>query len=136
MEPPAHLLGQGQGQKAESEARLALDNPATRPLGLALLGTIRLQEGKYDESTTFLTQALALNPRLVGARTTLGNSYLLQGKPDSARKSFQEALRLDPPNFNASLDLGKVEASIHNYQQSLAVVTPIANQLRDSDKDC
>src|SRR6267142_1322502 len=134
IETAAQLLSQGQVQQAESEARLALDNPATRPLGLALLGTIRLQEGKYDESTTLLTQALALNPRLVGARTTLGNSYLLQGKPDSARKSFQEALRLDPTNFNARLDLAKVEASLHNYQQSLAVVSPIANQLRDSDE--
>ncbi len=134
IETAAQLLSQGQIQQAESEARLALDNPATRPLGLALLGTIRLQEGKYDESTTFLTQALALNPHLVGARTTLGNSYLLQGKPDSARKSFQEALRLDPGNFNARLDLSKVEASLHNYQQSLAVAAPIANQLRDSDE--
>src|SRR5712672_74617 len=112
IETAAQLLSQG--QQAETEPRLALDNPSTRPLGLALLGTIRLQEGKYDESTTFLTQALALNPRLVGARTTLGNSYLLQGKPNSARKSFQEALRLDPTNFNARLDLGKVEASLHN----------------------
>jgi len=99
-----------------------------------MLGTIRLQEGKYEESTTFLTQALALNPRLVGARTTLGNSYMLQGKPDSARKSFHEALRLDPSNFNARFDLAKVEASLHNYQQSLAVATPIANQLLDSDE--
>src|SRR6266403_1871271 len=134
IETAAQLLSQGQVQQAETEARLALDNPSTRPLGLALLGTIRLQEGKYDESTSLLTQALALNPRLVGARTTLGNSYLLQGKPDSARKSFQEALRLDPTNFNARLDLAKVEASLHNYQQSLAVATPIANQLRDSDE--
>src|SRR5712671_3248053 len=91
IETAAQLLSQGQVQQAESEARLALDNPTTRPLGLALLSTIRLQEGKYDESTTFLTQALAINPRLVGARTTLGNSYLLQGKLDAARKSFQEA---------------------------------------------
>lgn len=134
IETAAQLLSQGQVQQAESEARLALDNPATRPLGLALLGTIRLQEGKYAESTSLLTQALALNPRLVGARTTLGNSYLLQGQPDAARKSFREALRLDPGNFNARLDLAKVEASLRNYQQSLVIATPIANQLRDSEE--
>src|SRR5207302_8161488 len=134
IEMAARLLSQGQMDQAETEARQALGNPPTRALALAMLGTIRLQEGKYKESTSFLTQALALNPRLVGARTTLGNAYLLQGKPDSARKSFQEALRLDPTNFNARLDLAKVEASLHNYQQSLAVVSPIANQLRDSDE--
>ena len=134
IETAAQLLNQGQVQQAETEARLALDNPTTRPLGLAMLGTIRLQEGKYAESTSFLTQALALNPRLVGARTTLGNSYLLQGKPESARKSFQEALRLDPGNFNARLDLAKTEAALHNYAQSLRVAGPIVGWLRESDE--
>ena len=120
-------------QQAETEARQALDNPSTRALGLALLGTIRLQEGRYTESTGFLTQALALNPRLVGARTTLGNAYALQGKPHLARRSFQNALRLDPGNFNARFDLAKVEASLHNYTQSLAVAGPITAQLHESD---
>jgi tetratricopeptide (TPR) repeat protein len=133
IEMAAHLLEQGQMQQAEAEARQALENPTTRALGFALLGTIRLQEGKYKESTGFLTQALALNPHLVGARTTLGNAYLFQGKPDLARKSFQEALRLDPGNFNARFDLAKVEVSLHNYQQSLAVAGPIVGQLSDSE---
>jgi tetratricopeptide (TPR) repeat protein len=134
VQTAAQLLSQGQIPQAETEARLAMDNPATRPLGLAMMGTIRLAEGKYDESTTFLTQALTLNPHLVGARTTLGNAYLLQGKLEPARKSFQEALRLDPTNFNARLDLAKTEASLHNYTQSLAVAAPIAARLRDSDE--
>jgi tetratricopeptide (TPR) repeat protein len=134
IETAAQLLSQGQVQQAEAEARLALDNPASRPLGLAMLGTIRLQEGKYAESASFLTQALALNPRLVGARTTLGNAYLLQGKPESARKSFQEALHFDPGNFNARLDLAKTEAALHNYTQSLTVAGPIADRLRASDE--
>jgi len=99
-------------QQAESEARLALDNPATRPLGLALLGTIRLQEGKYDESTTYLTQALALNPRLRGRQNDPRKLLMLQGKPDSARKSFQKPCAWIRLTFNARLDLAKVEASL------------------------
>jgi tetratricopeptide (TPR) repeat protein len=133
IETATRLLSQGQTEQAETEARQALGNPATRALGLALLGTIRLQEGKYRESTSFLTQALALNPNLVGARTTLGNVYVFQGKPDLARKSFQEVLRLDPGNFNARFDLAKVEASLHNYKQSLIVAGPIVRQLSDSE---
>ena len=133
IETATRLLSQGQMEQAETEARQALGNPTTRPLGLALLGTIRLQEGKYTESTSFLTQALALNPHLVGARTTLGNAYAFQGKPDLARKSFQEALRLDPGNFNARFELAKLEASLHNYKQSLVEAGPIARQLSQSD---
>src|SRR6266481_8943240 len=133
IEMAARLLSQGQMEQAETEARQALGNPPTRALALALLGTIRLQEGKYTESTSFLTQALALNPHLVGARTTLGNAYVFQGKPDLARKSFQEALRLDPANFNARFELAKLEASLHNYKQSLVEAGPIARQLSQSD---
>src|SRR5260370_6101026 len=132
IETAARLLSQGQTDQAETEARRALGNPTTRPLALALLGTIRLQEGEYGESTRFLTQALALNPGLVGARTSLGNAYLLQGKPDLARRSFQEAVSLDPANFNARFELAKVEASLQNYRRSLDVAGPIAAKLNDS----
>src|SRR5436309_14410973 len=100
---------------------------------MSLLRTIRLEEGKYKESTSFLTQALALNPHLVGARTSLGNAYLLQGKPDLARRSFQQAVRLDPGNFNARFELAKVDASLHNYRRSLEVAGPIIAQLSESD---
>jgi tetratricopeptide (TPR) repeat protein len=133
IEMAARLLSQGQMDQAETEARKALGNTTTKALALAMLGTIRLQEAKYGESTRFLTQALALDPHLVGARTSLGNAYLLQGKPELARKSFQEAVRLDPGNFNARLELAKVEASLHNYRRSLNVAGPIVAQLSGSD---
>src|SRR6266576_4278142 len=133
IEVAARLLSQGQMDQAETEARQALENPVTRALALAMLGTIRLQEAKYRESTRFLTQALALNPHLVGARTSLGNAYLLQGRLDLARKSFQEAVRLDPGNFNARFELARVEASLHNYRRSLDAAGPIVAQLSGSD---
>jgi len=133
IEMSARLLSQGQMAQAETEAREALGNPTTRALAFAMLGTIRLQEGKYSECASFLTQALALNPRLVGARTSLGNAYLLQGKLDLARRSFREAVRLDPGNFNARFELAKVEASLHNYRQSLDVAGPIIAQLSESN---
>src|SRR2546429_2146017 len=104
IEMAARLLSQGQIDQAETEARQALGNPPTRALALAMLGTIRLQEGKYKESTSFLTQALAINPHLVGARTSLGNAYLLQGKPDLARRSFQQAVNSIPGTSTPGLN--------------------------------
>lgn len=133
IETAANLLNQGQMDKAETEARQALKSPSTRALALAVLGTIRLREGKYGESESFLTQALALNPQLPGARTSLGNVYLLEDKPVLARRSFQEVLRRDPGNVNARLGLAKVEASLRNYQGSLREADPIVSQLRESD---
>ena len=66
IEEAASLLSQGQADQAEAEARQALKNPSTRALALAMMGTIRVQQGQYGASENFLTQALALDPQLVG----------------------------------------------------------------------
>jgi tetratricopeptide (TPR) repeat protein len=133
IEAAAQLLSQGQMDQAETEARQALADPTSHALALAMLGTIRLQQGKYLASTRFLNQALTLNPHLVGARTSLASAYQLQGKPDLARRNFQEALKLDANNFNARFGLAKVEASLHNYQQSLDLVSSIIPQVAGSE---
>ena len=134
MEAAVRLLNQGQIAQAETEARLALPNPTTRALALSMLGTIRLQQGQYEESANFLNQALGLNPSLAGARTTLGDAYVLQGKPELAEKCFREVLRHDPHNFNARFDLVKLEASQRNFQQSLEIARPILSELVKSDE--
>jgi tetratricopeptide (TPR) repeat protein len=133
IEAAARLLSQGQLDQAETEARQGLGNPDSRALALAMLGTIRLQQGKYRESASLLKQALALNTDLIGARTSLGSAFQFLGKSDLARKSFQEALKLDPGNVNARLDLARMEASFHNYRQSLNVARPILSRLSESD---
>jgi len=134
IETATELLGEGNLVRAEAEARKALQVPSTRPLALALLGTIRLQQGKIDESTKFLRQALALNPKLIGARTTLGTAYAMDNKPDEAAKCFEDVLKLDPGNLNARFDLAKLEASQGNFQQSLDLAGPILSQLLGSDE--
>jgi tetratricopeptide (TPR) repeat protein len=134
LEGAVRLLNQGQIDQAEAEARQALANSTTRPLALSMLGTIRMQQRQYDESASFLKQALALNPSLAGARTTLGDAYVLQGKPELAEKCFREVLKLDPHNFNARLDLVKLEASQRNFQQSLDIARPIVSELVKSDE--
>jgi superkiller protein 3 len=134
IETASQLLNNGDTEQAEVEARKALQTPSTRPLALAMLGTIRLQQGKPEESIQFLTQALALNPKMLGARTTLGNAYAFSNQPALAAKSFRQVLALDPGNFNARFDLSKLEASRQNFQQSLDLATPILLQLRASDE--
>jgi superkiller protein 3 len=134
IESAAQLLSSGDMVRAEAEARKALEDPSTKALALAMLGTIRLQQGKADDSIRFLTQALALNSKLAGARTTLGNAYAFAGKMDLAAKCFREVLSADPGNFNARFDLFKLEASRRNFQQSLDVAAPILAQLLASDE--
>ena len=128
------LLNQGQTAQAESEARLALRNPSTKAVALSVLGTIRMQQTKYAESIQFLTQALALNPKLVGARTTLGNAYAFSNKPELAAKCFREVLQLDPANADARFDLFKLESAQRHFERSLAIAEPMLPQLLQSDE--
>jgi superkiller protein 3 len=120
--------------QAEAEARKAMQSASTRPLALAMIGTIRLQQGNPEESAKYLTQALDLNPRLVGARTTLGNAYAFSGKPDLAARCFRDVLKADPGNVDARFDLFKLEASRRNFQESLDIAAPILPQILDSDE--
>jgi len=98
-----------------------------------MLGSIRMEEGKYKESTEFLTKAVELNPNLSGTWTTLGDAYVLQGKPGLASQSFEKALKIDPSNNQARFDLAKLEASLHHYQKSIDVAKPIMPQLLRSE---
>lgn len=134
IEAAARLLSSGDFAQAEAEARKALGTPSTRPLALAMLGTIDLQQGKIASSTKYLEQALALNPKLIGARTNLGNAYALSGKADLAGKCFREVLKVDPSNADARFDLFKLEATQRNFQQSLDIAKPILSQLLQSDE--
>lgn len=134
IEAATQLLSSGDTARAEAEARQALQIPSTRALALAMLGTIRLQQRNTEESIKYLTQALALNPKLIGARTTLGNAYAFSNKPDLAAKSFREVLKLDPGNFNARFDLFKLQASRRDFQQSLDLAAPILPQLLQTDE--
>jgi tetratricopeptide (TPR) repeat protein len=134
VENAARLLNQGQLDSAESEARQALKTVDTRAVALSILGTIRLQQHRYRESEDLLTRALAANTHLVGARITLGETYLFENKLPEARNSFQEALRRDPSNFNARYDLAKLETSAQQFEKSLDLLRPLAAQLSTSDE--
>lgn len=129
----ARLLNQGDFDRADNEAQQAVKDPTTRALGLAMLGTIRLQQGKYEDSENFLNRALQLNPNLVGARLTLGDAYLLQNRLTDARKTFQEAFARYPSSFDARFHLAKVESSLLNFQRSLDLARPIESKLSTTD---
>jgi len=126
------LVNRGDLVAAESEAELAANDPATRAVAWATLGTIRLQQKRYDEGAELLRKALSLDSHLVGARISLGGVYLLEGKKDQAREQFRQALRYDPTNYNARANLADLESEAGNYKASLETAKPIVAQLRQS----
>jgi tetratricopeptide (TPR) repeat protein len=132
LQRAAALISQGDLVAAEEEARLTLAHPSTQAVAYATLGTIRLQQGKVEESHKFLAKALELNPQLIGARLTLGQVFVRQGKSREARKAFQAALQLAPDNPTVLMNLAQLETMDGNYAASLKLVAPFAGSLRAS----
>jgi tetratricopeptide (TPR) repeat protein len=126
------LIASGNLEAAEKEAQKALATPSIAAPAYGILGTIRLQQRRLDESGQYLRKAIQLNPNLLGARLTLGQVYALQGKTAPARQAFREAMRLDPQNPVPRMNLAQLEAANRNFQASFELAKPITSSLRAS----
>lgn len=71
--------------------------------GYEALGTVQLDQGKFDEGRQTLQKAIAIDPTDVRAKILIGRSYLGQKKPDpdAALAQFQSILATDPNNLQA-----------------------------------
>jgi tetratricopeptide (TPR) repeat protein len=126
------LVQQGKLAEADTLARRALDDPETRAVAYSILGTIKLQQSKLDESAKLLGEAIRLEPRLVGAQLSLAQVYTLQNKPDLALGRFRTVLELDPGNVSARLALARSAVEKKNYDQALTLTEPVRPALRES----
>lgn len=126
------LVQQGNLAEADRQARRALDDPETRAAAYSVLGTIKLQQRKLDDSAKLLGEAIRLEPRLIGAQLSLAQVYTLQNKPDLALARFRKVLELDPDNPAARIALARAEVEKRNYQQALKLAEPSRAALRQS----
>jgi tetratricopeptide (TPR) repeat protein len=132
LQKAVDLVQQGRLEEADKQARLALSDPQTRAVACSVLGTIRFQQKRLDESASLFRQAIRLNPRLLGAHLSLAQVYSIQGKGDRAQVLLRQALTLDPSNVSARLALARAEADRGNYQSSLNYAKPVFPALKQS----
>jgi cellulose synthase operon protein C len=128
----AALVQQGRLVEAETQARRALADPETRAVAYSILGTIKLQQNRLDDSAKLLGEAIRLEPRLLGAQLSLAQVYTLQNKPELALARFQTVLELDPDNATARLALARSEVEKKNYEHALKLTEPVRTVLRES----
>ena len=126
------LVQQGKLGEADRLAHQALADPETRAVAYSILGTIKLQQNRLDDSARLLGEAIRLEPRLVGAQLSLAQVYTLQNKPDLARARFQTVLELDPDNAPARLALARAAVENKNYDRALKLTEPVRPALRKS----
>lgn len=126
------LVQQGKLVEADHQAQRALADPETRAVAYSILGTIKLQQDRLDDSARLLGEAIRLEPRLVGAQLSLAQVYALQNKPDLSRARYRKVLELDPGNPSARLALARAEVERRNYEQALRLTEPVRTVLRES----
>jgi tetratricopeptide (TPR) repeat protein len=95
-----------------------------------VLGAIRLQQQRLEESTKYLEEAIRLDPRLLGAHLTLAEVHTLQGQPDLAAALFARALKMDPMNPTARFGLARLEAAKGNHRRSLELAQPVLSAFK------
>lgn len=132
LQKAALLVQEGRLADAEQQLGPALSDPQTRPAACSVLGTIRFQQNRLDESAALFQEAIRLDPRLLGAQLSLAEVYTVQGKPQLAIGLYRRVLELDPSNATARLGLARSETEKGNYQGSLELAQPILPALRQS----
>ena len=125
LQRAAHLVQQGHLEEAEAQAKLALSNPETRGAAHSVLGAIRFQQERLDESARLLQEAIRLEPRLIGAHLTLAEVRIAQGQTELAVALFRRALELEPMNQTARFGVARSEAEKGNFQASLDIARPV-----------
>jgi tetratricopeptide (TPR) repeat protein len=116
----AALVQQGRLEEADRQARLALDDPETRAVACSVMGTIRLQQQRLDESAAFLREAIRLDANLLGAHINLAQVYILQRDPARALDTYDAALRLKPDALPALRQAAGIAEQQGEFERSLS----------------
>lgn len=132
LEAAVALVQQGKLDEADHQAQRALPDPETRAVANSILGTIRLQQNRLDDSARLLGEAIRLEPRLVGAQLSLAQVYTLQNRPELALAHYRKVLDLDAGNPPARLALARAEVERRNYAAALKLTEPVRRVLRES----
>lgn len=80
------------------------------------LGICLAEIGRFKEAEAAFRQTLAIEPKFARGYTNLGALALVRGDVATARDAYQEALKQDPRNVLARMQLARIlETSFHDY---------------------
>jgi tetratricopeptide (TPR) repeat protein len=134
LQRAAALVREGRLDEAEAQARLALADPETGAVARSVLGTIRFQQGRLDDSLRFLEEAIALDARLVGAHLSLAQIYALKGEPARGLETLDRVLKQQPDSL-AALQQAAVLAESHDELERSLSYWMRAKKLEPDDPD-
>jgi tetratricopeptide (TPR) repeat protein len=121
----------GDLSSAEQLYRRALKLQADAPEVMNNLAYTILQTGgDLNEAKDLAKRAIALMPNLAALHDTLARICEKQSDRDSARKEFEEALRLDPTNLDARIGLSRTLSLAGQKDKAAIELQRIDSQLK------
>ncbi len=93
---------------AQRHYAYSVKKQAKNTKALVGLASTYSQQMDFDQSFKYINQALRINPRYRDAYVLKGSNYLVLGKIDLAKSSYETAVQQDPKFFEAYLMLGSL----------------------------
>ena len=84
-----------------------------------ILGCIRMSEGKYDESVTYINQSLSINPEDIGALISLGCALSSKKDYKESISVFKKVISLKNDISQVHFYLGESYRQIQEFEESL-----------------
>jgi D-alanyl-D-alanine carboxypeptidase len=92
-----------------------------------------LQQGHVAEAVTLMERAVATSPHDVGYRMLLGDAYLRNGRFNSARATYAEAVQLDPSNVRGALSVALIHIAQGHPAAAVGILDNIADRAPAAD---
>lgn len=124
-----HLLAKGDKNRALAVAREAVNAQPGSPAALDLLGTTQLALGDTTNALVTYRKLREAMPKSGAPLLKLATAQIVAKDPDGARKSLNEALRIQPGYVDAQLMLGGLEIQNGRFDDA----RKIARQLQTAE---
>ena len=122
LEHAAGLIAGKQIDEAEKELSAILKAMPNEPIALNLLGTVRAQQGRFNEAEVLFASAVRGDNRFVGPHMNLAYLYTLRGQPTKTISELREVLRLDPKNSEALDRLARLLLAQKQIDEGIEVI--------------
>lgn len=115
-------IQQQQAQQAEAIIRTTLPNCADNAETYALLGMSLDGQGRFAAARDAFLRAIGLAPGWASLHNNLAMSYLHAGNHQAAEAEFHKALRIDPQNEIATLNLANLSIERKQFQPAIQIL--------------
>jgi tetratricopeptide (TPR) repeat protein len=112
-------LNEQKYQEAETILKEILREQPQGATALGLMGVALDGQKRFAEAEKFYAQAVKLSPDSAALSNNLGTHYLALGDQESARKAYLAAVRINPSDPNANLQLAQIAIKAKHGPEAL-----------------